>query len=432
MRVRVHRFKLLLLGLSALCSTVAGCYAPPAQKDEPPVVVIDATDTDIAFDADVIATVDDAEPDSTVDVSTDASSDGSMNFDESLWHLPNPCEGKVTFPEDNSPFEMPDRPPEHDHYFTKQGIIETYGELPLQGFIVAPAPNLQPGEGRTFSMFSEPGTDATFYVYVINNYNTDVLESFRLNMTAMVDYEPVEASYERWDPSREHILFDKTKPGINYPIESDVEIIDVTIPGDVFDEERMYEISLNMESTTIERRSVGLSRRFALYNGGYNRPNRPCVEPRLDEELLEIEFELFGRISDDVGILFFEGIEHRDQLREVIDVAPNETKRLFLTILRATSVPRPTVLVPLMAGEPVADPWWVTQGGEIVWPRGHVEARKTFEVTFPAEPGIYEVQVASWVNPFELAKDREGNNVEGVRSSELNENSNTLRFRVTE
>lgn len=351
----------------------------------------------------------------------------------------NPCElghieGVLGHNESIVPvsFEMPDRPPERDYQITREVIVERNGGLPLQGYIVASAANLQPGEGRSFSLFAEPGTDAVFYVYAINAYEASVLESFRLNVVAMVDYEPVEATYQRWDPQREQLISEKTRKGVNFPIDSDVEIVDVTIPGDVFDEERMYEISLNMASNTIERRPNGLSRRFVLYNGGYTRPSRPCVEPRLDDEISDFEFELRGRISDDLGILFFEGIEHRDQLRDVIEVDPGETKRLFLTVIRATSVPRPTVLVPLLDGRPIAEPWWVTQGGEFVSRRGHVEARKSFEVTFPHEPGIYEVQVASWVNPFELVEDREGNEVDGVVDGELNENSNALRFRVVE
>lgn len=97
----------------------------------------------------------------------------------------NPCElghieGVLGHNESIVPvsFEMPDRPPERDYQITREVIVERNGGLPLQGYIVASAANLQPGEGRSFSLFAEPGTDAVFYVYAINAYEASVWNRF--------------------------------------------------------------------------------------------------------------------------------------------------------------------------------------------------------------------------------------------------------------
>lgn len=420
--MRICSFSTAVLVALVVLTSACQSSSPPTEE----ALVVDVAPDDAGTsDTDALEVVEEGD---ATDVDADGN-EGPMTFEPSRWDQPNGCDGDVTFPDDDTPFEMPNRPPDWSHNLTRQDIED---RMPLQGFIVAPNPELEPGEGVPFSLYAERGTDVRIHTYTINNYESDVLESFRLNMSIMVDYEPVEATYERWDPARQEKLFEMSRTGINYPIEFDFEIIDVTIPGDVFNEDRMYEISLNVESNTIERRPNGLSRRFALYHGGYDRPGRPCAEPSLNDDLVDIELQFLSRISDDVGILFFEGIDHRDQVRKVIDVAPGETLRLFLSVLRKSDVPRPTVLIPALNGEPIAEPWWVTQGGGVESRYGHVDARKTFEVTFPDETGIYEVQVLSWVNPFELVEDRDGNDITDVTFGELNENSNALRFRVTD
>jgi hypothetical protein len=349
-----------------------------------------------------------------------------------LWIQANSCEGETNFPDDNTEFFIPDRAHEHQSELTRGQWIADLGGLPLQATSLRVSRHLEPGNERPFELFATPGTDVTLHLYALNNYED--LSSFHLNVVVMVDYEPVEANYVRWNADRTQKLIDVQKTGLNFPITSDVEIVDITIPGSAFPEERMYEVSLSMQSNTIERRSVGQARRFALFNGGFNRPSRPCVESRLGERATEIEQRLKTRISDDLGPLFFEGVTSRDDVDRIIDVRPGETRRLYLSVLRSDIDVEPTVLVPLLDGEPVGPKWWVSQGG----PRGTqrwptTDARKSFEMTFPEEPGIYEVQVASWTDPFELHRNRNGVEVEGVSDGGgLRENSNALRFRVVE
>jgi hypothetical protein len=319
---------------------------------------------------------------------------------------------------------------------TRQEVIRDFSGLPLQGLSIRPAEGLHAGPGKAYDLYTDPGTDVTLHVYVINDYTPEELESFRLMLTTMVDYESVEARYERWNPERTERWLDTNATGINVPIRSDVEIIDVTIPGEVFAEERMYEIALSFETTTTERAPFGESQRFALYNGGYNRPKHPCAEPRLDDVMTPIEERLRTRIAGDIGILFFEGIESREDLRRTIPVEPGATKEFYLSVFRESVQyeAKPTVMIPLMNGQPIGPTWWVTQGGD---PEGtyrlRFDARKTFEVTFPQEPGIYEIQAASWIDPFKIYRERDGTVHRDISDGGgIKQNSNALRFEVVE
>jgi hypothetical protein len=426
--------------LGALPLALQACHSP-STPDRQEDAVSDATlDTSLSDASDAADAMDgpdaDASP-SDADASGDGDASGAedaqpLEFDASLWMQPNPCQGETSFPEDNAEFFIPDRAPGYAPKLTRQELIADMGGMPLQATSLRVGRHLEPGDQRAFELFANPDTDVTLYLYAVNNYED--LSSFRLNVVVMVDYEPVEASYVRWSPDRTQKLMEVETTGLNFPITSDVEIVDITIPGSVFPEERMYEVSLSMETSTIERRPVGRSQRFALFNGGYNRPSRPCVEPRLGERSTSIERQVEPRISDDVAALFFDGIIEGADVDQLNDVRPGETRRMYLSVIRSDADSKPTVLVPLLDGKPLDEKWWVTQGGTREYERQMtIDGRKSFEVTFPEEPGIYEVQVASWTDPFELHRTREGEEVEGISDGGgLLENSNALRFRVVD
>lgn len=380
------------------------------------------------------------EPD-IADGSDDATDSGLSvtfeNFDPSLWLESNSCATEVTYPPVDEEFELFWRdPPANEPVVTANELrqeLADVGGLPLQGGSVRIAQSMRPGPDWPYDLYAVPGLNVPLHVYVINNYED--LSTFRLNLSVLVDYQPVEASYTRWNPDRTEELFTRTTSGVSFSIDSKVEIIDIVLPGHLFDEERMYEIALSFQTST-DRRPIGHSRRFALYNGGYDRPAHPCAEARLDAESTEIETALRSRISDDLGPLFFHGIKDKDAIQRTIDVAPGETMRMYFSALPTLyeSGPKPTVLVPVLDGKPIGPTWWITQGGgpESEY-RNRIDARKSFEVTFPEEPGIYEVQVFSWEDPYRIWRTRDGVKQEGVSDgSGLRENSNALRFRVVE
>ena len=415
---------LVLLAFVAVTGTACqGCHLAAKPDDRGPA---DADAGQGSGDADIDGSSD--------EVDSDVSSE-LLEFDPGLWSEGNPCEGVVNHEDVDSEFSLPDNPPDDDPKQTRDRVIQRLGGVPRQGNAVTVDPALQPADRRPYQLYATPGTDVSIYLAVFNNF--DDLSSFRLNVTTMIDYEPVEATYERWSPDRSEKLFEKTTTGINYDITSDVELVDITIPGSAFPEERMYEISLNYEVMSIPTNTHGSARRFALFNGGFERPDSPCAESPLDEPATSFEAEVVHSVGPQLAMLFHEGIRQRDDINHLIPVEPGATRQLYLSVLHISAPleePAPTALVPVMNGKPIGELWWVSTGGprsdQETW---QIDARKTFEVTFPEEPGIYEVMVASWLHPWELYRNPDGSRNEGVsEGSELQTNSNVLRFRVVD
>ncbi|QDG51974.1 hypothetical protein FIV42_14870 [Persicimonas caeni] len=358
-----------------------------------------------------------------------------VEFDASLWQQENPCSGEVTFPADDEEFSLPtDAVTQQRPKITRQEFIDELGFTPGMALSIRPGEAVYPNGVRAYNLYGEPGTDVPIHVYSFND--ADDFSPYRLSVTVMVDYAPVEATYERWNPNRSQKLMETTATGVNFGLESDFEILDVTIPAEVFTERRMYEISVSYNITSADGVRGGESRRYALFNGGYSRPWRPCAEPRLGVPRSDWEELLYIRgTSSDLGPLFFEGITSELDTQEIIEVEPGETRRMFFSVLRTADPPegKPTVLVPMLDAEPLGPVWWVTQGGDEY--RTIVDARKSFEVTFPEEPGVYVVQVATWEDPYVFWKTRDGVEVDGVSfgsSRGLHESSNPLHFRVIE
>jgi hypothetical protein len=249
----------------------------------------------------------------------------------------------------------------------------------------------------------------------------------------LVDYQPVDATITHWDDDREQELAETVGSGMNVPNDSIVDIFDITIPASHFTEDRMYEVSISFTMSTLEHRPIGSSKRFALYYNGYDRPSRPCAIPSLNEPSDGTEHQLFGRIGTNDTILFTEDFEEIHDVRDLLEVEPGETKRFYATTFSfAYPLEKVQYYVPTLNGEPVGNGWYVKTPAREPPQRSLIDSRRSFEVTFPDEPGIYEVQIANWMDPFEIWRTREGEEVEGIRSPHSGANSNVLRFRVGE
>jgi hypothetical protein len=437
---------ILTLGGSLACDS----KTPDAKNEFDAATTSDATDGDDAPVRDATdSEIDTTEISDARDTSPNTNDGGDaedaditrepVEFDASLWQQENPCTGEVSFPEEHEPYSVPTRPqPSQAPVITRDDLIDELGFFPNRAISVRPGKAVRPGDGRSFDLYAQPGTDVPIHIYSINDADEpEDFEPYSLNVTVMVDYAPVEATYERWSPDRTQKLLETTATGINVDLESDFEILDVTIPAAVFAERRMYEISVSYNLTTYDGRSNGESRRFALFNGGYDRPSRPCAEPKIDVPWSDWEKTLYNRGTvDDLGPLFYEGITSELDIQSLVDVEPGETRRMFFSVLQTSSQAggKPTVLVPLFDGEPMGPVWWVKQGGEDNY-RVRVNARKSFEVTFPEEPGVYVVQVATWEDPYLYWRTRDGVRNEDVSlgsSRGLHESSNPVHFRVVD
>lgn len=440
------------VGISVLLLALAAYLACSSDKPDAGV----ALDSDVAEDTkrelDVVAKDIINESDSLMSLdsdgtSTDTNSDTNdseadaprapVEFDASLWQQSNPCSGEVTFPAEVEEFNLPNRPPpSQEGVVTRDEFIAEIGSTPEQALSIRPGTALLPGDGRSYDLYAEPGTDVPIHVYSLNDVSD--FSAMRLSVTVMVDYEPVVATYVRWNSDRTEKRSQKAAKGIVYDIDSDFEVIDITIPSSTFSERRMYEVSVSFNVTTYDGAPWGHSQRYALFYGGYSRPARPCAESRLDIPWSDWEKKLYNYSTvDDLGPLFYDGITSALDVQSVIDVEPGETRRMYFSALSTAAQEggKPTVLVPLFDGEPMGPVWWITQGNARGDYRTRVDARKSFEVTFPEEPGIYVVQVATWEDPYLYWRERDGTRNDDVSfgsSHDLHESSNPLHFRVVE
>ncbi|MEC9400195.1 MAG: hypothetical protein VX475_21395, partial [Myxococcota bacterium] len=253
-------------------------------------------------------------------------------------------------------------------------------------------------------------------------------------LTVLVDYKPVEATYnysqDRWD----NLLFSKAATGTRFPIDTQFSMMEVILPASLFTEERMYEIAIGQTTVQYGASNGGVYRKVHLLNRSTKQLGHPCHEEPLYEPANTIEY---GLISENIstGVLLFP--TYYPALSEVafeqlLPAEPGQKVQVNLSLVSKYNVEdraRPVFLKPLLDGKPLEQEWRVSLS-----PKGpgsfNIDARKTFEVTLPEEPGIYEVSMAVWHDPHLMAVDLDGNSIEGISTGGRGATSNLLRFEV--
>lgn len=214
----------------------------------------------------------------------------------------------------------------------------------------------------------------------------------------------------------------------------EIEIIDITIPRETFLENRAYDISLGMASTSTVKSATTTARRLVLYNGGYEIPARPCAAPRLESHFRPIEIALLGARRD--SLIFADVTENIEQARKAPTyVEGGSTVTVYGSLFRHEDSVRVTALQPTVNGEPFGELIWATKGGPFPRPGtyAYVDARYSFTYDVPAEPGLYEIVVMSWEYPFETWRELDGDRIPNVTSaSSPREHSNSIRLVVPE
>jgi hypothetical protein len=325
-----------------------------------------------------------------------------MEFDPELWNESNPCSPPVSYEAPPQSFSIPDETSSlEDREMNREQLLRWRGGLDSRdtGAEVRLGASTNPGAGswHDFNMFVEPGTDIPIHVYP---YHGDDLDEYRFNVTVMVDYEPVEAVYTHWNADRTATIQETTATGYSAAFQSDVEIVDVTIPSEVFDERRMYEVAVSVDLTSVATRVERQHHRYALYNGGYERPDRPCAETSIEQAMTRAERYMWLEADGDSGVLFFDGIPANYDWHDQFEVEPGESRRFYFSAMYSDSYgdPKDVVFAPVINGQPIRSAWWVHSLPNRNSNSPTVDDRKSFEVTFPEEPGVYDVQVlpAPW------------------------------------
>lgn len=424
-----HTLLCVLTIAGLITAFTPGCQTASNEQHE------DVVPTDVADSTDSTTHVDSQDG---VDASgrdgaaPDTSDTNPLFSDTARWMNERSCEGIVEYPEVNETYSEPSRGEALAE--GRQTADEFLGTGLPGGVVIAIIPNesLNPGSERPYDLYSDSG-DVEFHLYIYNSQPLDVVRTYRSNITILVDYEPVDATITHWNDERDTKLAERVGSGINVPADSQVDIFDMTIPASHFTEDRMYEIGVSLEMNSHPYRTVGLSSRFVVYRNGYNRPSRPCSIPSLNEEIRGKEFRLLAQVGTNNALLFSDDIKNYSDVDVVHNVEPGEIRRFYTSFRSSQSQSEAQLyFVPTLDGEPIQDGWYVETPLREPTPRTYIDARRSFEVTFPTEPGIYEVQLASWVDPFVMAKTIDGEDIDRVQTTTNSANSNALRFRVEE
>lgn len=357
------------------------------------------------------------------------------NFNPANWRTAG-CSGQTSMmPVSESEFEIPDRAPAPNPVRTESEQRALFSGNGVSGYTLLADPTLHACPDWVYDLFAEEPQDVRLYFYPVLTRNDALLAHQRLLFTLLVDYEPVQATWTRWDAERTSAT--ASNVGSSFVIESpkQVELVDIVIPAEVFQERRAYEIALAVESSSSVRSTdLNAARRIVLYNGGFGVPDRPCTAENLGAESLPIEVEARG--VSKVSLIFSDATESIEQLRrEPTYIEGGTSVTLYGSLYRRWESASVMALRPTANGEPFGSTMWFESGGVGPAPGSpmYIDARFSFTYDVPTEPGLYEVVVMSWEDPFESWRDLDGNRIPGVTSrSSPTKHSNSIRFVVQE
>lgn len=352
------------------------------------------------------------------------------------WLEEAPCTGNGEYVErlTDEPFEVP-TVERFKSALNRDDIRRLFGNsLPTTVFGVA-ASHLYgaTGDRPPYDLYVEPGEDLVLSIFVGEQRFDDTYI-----VTPMLDYQPVEATFQHYSADRENLTNEVQDTGYFFKSEEGFDPIDMTIDADAFTTGRMHEVALAVRGI-----NGGYSYRLQVFYGGYEPPPEPlpCVPEPLEEEWTEFDIPIrSSHMGADVVTIFTVPTTATAD-RRVHEVAPGETVRIFSTLFRRSTEfgPNAVVLQPTLNGRPVGESWWRSRNGPGPYKdHEHVDARDFFDITFPDEPGkYYIVALKAFESPWDRWRDfgdpdPPNNGFPHVMNKELVEGSNYLRFRVVD
>ena len=212
--------------------------------------------------------------------------------------------------------------------------------------------------------------------------------------------------------------------------------MEVILPAELFTEKKVYEISMSQITSQIARPSGGFNQKTFLLNQGLQQQNHPCFEEPLAANNNLFEYMLI-REGSTSGVMIFPA--HYPAPKEIaydrlIPAEPGQELRINLSLrslFNAEGRERTVFLKPLLDGKPLEDEWRVSLSKQSVF-SPEIDARKTFTITLPEEPGIYEVSVAAWQDPHLMPVNLDGTFNDQISFGGSGDSSNLLRFEVTD
>lgn len=354
-------------------------------------------------------------------------------FLQSDWEQDNPCRDTVTPPIIEGDFQYPIRSTAYHIGKSSREKLAEFAQGTAYTFVhqVTFDDNLRP-DRRSIVLHRNDDEDVHLYIHTV--VQPDDIERINGMLTVLVDYQPVEATYkfsrDRWD----NVVFSKQATSTRFPVDTQFSMMEIVLPAALLAEERMYEIAIGQITNRYNGSDGGVFRKIHLFNRSYERSAHPCFEEPLDAPANTIEYGLI-RENVSAGVILFP--THYPAVNEVafeelLPAEPGQKIQINLSLrskLNAVDRTRLVFLKPLLDGKPLEYDWRVS-----LTPKGSgsfkIDARKTFEVTLPEEPGIYEVSMAVWHDPHLMAVDLNGDNQAGISNGNGGDTSNLLRFEV--
>lgn len=356
-----------------------------------------------------------------------------FEFLQSEWEKETPCRGDVTPTPIERAFEYPERSTAYDIGKTSREELEAFAKTVNYTFIhqVTFDESLRP-DRRSIVLYRNDEEDVHMYIHTV--VQSEDIERTNGMITVLVDYKPVQATFKfsqnRWDNE----VFSRQDSGVRFPIDTQFSMMEVILPAALFTEERMYEIAIGQITNRYDGTDGGVFRKIHLFNKSYQQPEHPCFEEPLKGYFNNFEYGLVNEAVSAAVLLFPTYYPSLSEIafERIIPAEPGQKVQINMSArarFAAEERERLVFLKPLLDGKPLEQEWRVSFA-----PKNEgdfdIEARKTFEVTLPEEPGIYEVSMAVWHDPHLMAVDLDGNNRAGYSTGGGGDTSNLLRFEV--
>jgi hypothetical protein len=427
--LQIAQRRLILIAIAFSFAIAPACAAPPAHQDGGTLADtapsdVDASDVsnderDAAKDgADVIASDDDVP----------TFHENHPRPDESTW-LCDENSSPIDYLPINEPFELPDNDFGYTPYTAESYLNKFGGSGARSGKSMLPSPDHALYASQVDAFAANEGDDVTLHLALWRNGGP--FDHARLSGTVLVEYQPVEATFKIWDDERKNVTYETTDTGIDAPVDTEVVLVDITIPSGVFVENGAHELSMFLQVASPGTTHVAVAWRTFVYYGAYSRFSHPCFPRTTSTEITDEELAVLETLHHVTSLHLYPEGETGDEIKSIHQVGPGETVTLkYFKTTQWTTIAQPVVLQPLLSGRPIGEPTYlyppISNGSG-----GATNFREELVIEMPQEPGLYPVTIAGFDDAHLLMRDHNGIGY-NVFAGGLGSSTNTVWYEVVD
>lgn len=303
----------------------------------------------------------------------------------------------VSYRTNNSDYDKPSHPPSTAPTTLQREREHFGGSLPQNASSIGFGSELEPLRTHD-AAYAEWGDDVTLHIATIHprsSYSPDA----RIVFTALLNYKPTELEYRHYSDDRSKVLKKSTGTSFEIPIDGPTELVDITVPAEVFDRRGRYDLAFGWAVNDAIKFSESWSSKH-IYYGGCSPPPHLCAKPVGVPTGKEATKKIYKGLQA-TGYVHPVGELAGENPLEPIEVDGGQTVEIEYAILPITDFATTWMLVPMIDGTPLDKRQHVLVPE---YPDGKEGFRfggpGRFEVEIPEKPGRYEVEVATWNLPF--------------------------------